>query len=87
MPSKNAAATTADFHLYTRPVNFSRPLSAATLPKRRTKNIYYIGVARSMFVHSSDINKSMNEKSPTNSCGRIKSFLWKLSKDIWSLIY
>jgi len=50
------------------------------------KNIYYIGVARSMFVHSSDINKSMNEKSPTNSCGQIKSFLWKLGKEILSAL-
>lgn len=64
MPSKNAAATTADFHLYTCPAFY------AHFPRRHCerserKSVHFIGVGRRMFLHSSGINKSMHGKSAT----------------------
>lgn len=65
MPSKNAAATTADFHLYTCPASY------AHFPRRHCerserKSVHFIGVGRRMFLHSSSgINKSMHGKSAT----------------------
>lgn len=65
-----------------RPYQHFPPIFRGDIAKEAAKKyLYYIGVARSMFVHSSDINKSMYEKAPhlfaynygqNNSCHKVK---------------